>query len=141
MQELLADVFVDTLKLYPFLFLTYLFMEYLETRTQDRTVTLLRQYRQFGQVFWALLGVLQQCVFSAASASLFAGGVISAGTLLAVFLSTSDEMLPVFLAEWVPLEVIATVIGWKILFAVLTGFFANLFFPFRSQEKEEYEVR
>lgn len=141
MQDVLTDVFIDTLKLYPFLFLTYLFMEYLETRSQERTIALLRRCSRSGPVFGALLGVLPQCGFSAASASLFAGGVISAGTLLAVFLSTSDEMLPVFMAESVPLETIAAVLGWKILFAVVTGFFANLFFPFRSQEKEEYEER
>ncbi|MBO5993105.1 MAG: arsenic efflux protein [Acidaminococcaceae bacterium] len=141
MQELLTDVCVDTLKLYPFLFFTYLFMEYLETRSQERTIALLRRCSRSGPVLGALLGVLPQCGFSVASASLFAGGVISAGTLLAVFLSTSDEMLPVFLAESVPLGTVAAVLGWKVLFAAVTGFAAHLFFPFRAQGKREYEER
>lgn len=141
MQELLIDAFMDTLRLYPFLFLTYLFMEYLETRSQDKTLKLLRCYRRSGPVLGALLGVLPQCGFSAASASLFAGGVISEGTLLAVFLSTSDEMLPVFLAESVPLGTIVVVLGWKVAFAAFTGFLINALFSFHAKEGNEYEDR
>ena len=141
MQEIVTDVFMDTLKLYPFLFLTYLFMEYLETRSQERTIALLRRCSRFGPALGALLGVLPQCGFSAASASLFAGGVISEGTLIAVFLSTSDEMLPVFLAESVPLGTIVTVLGWKIVFAVAAGCFANMLFPLHAREKKAYEER
>ena len=141
MQELLTDVFMDTLKLYPFLFLTYLFMEYLETRSQERTIALLRSGSRFGPVLGALLGVLPQCGFSAASASLFAGGVISEGTLIAVFLSTSDEMMPVFLAESVPLGTIAIVLGWKIVFAAAAGYFVNLLFPLHVREEKAYEER
>ena len=141
MQELLLDVFTDTLKLYPFLFFTYLLMEYLETRSQERTIALLRRCNRSGPIFGALLGILPQCGFSAASASLFAGGVISEGTLLAVFLSTSDEMLPVFLAESVPLGTIVPVLGWKVAFAAVTGFVVNLFFPYHGREQKEYEER
>ena len=141
MQEIVTDVFMDTLKLYPFLFLTYLFMEYLETRSQERTIALLRRCSRFGPALGALLGVLPQCGFSAASASLFAGGVISEGTLIAVFLSTSDEMLPVFLAESVPPGTIATVLGWKIVFAAAAGYFVNRLFPPHAREGKACEER
>ena len=141
MQELLTDAFMDTLRLYPFLFFTYLLMEYLETRSQDKTIELLRRYNRSGPVLGALLGVLPQCGFSAASASLFAGGVISEGTLLAVFLSTSDEMLPVFLAESVPLGTIAFVLGWKVAFAAFMGFLINMLFSFHTRDGKEYEER
>ena len=94
--DVLKDVVIDTLKLLPFLFVTYLVMEYLERKTEDRSAGLLARSGKWGPLPGALTGILPQCGFSAAASSLYAGGVITVGTLLAVFLSTSDEMLAIF---------------------------------------------
>ncbi len=112
----------DTLYLIPFLYATYLLMEWLEHKTGSRTQSAIRRAGGAGPAVGALLGVVPQCGFSAVSATLYAGRVITLGTLFAVFLSTSDEMLPIFLAEQVPLSTIASIMGAKVLVGMVMGF-------------------
>lgn len=125
--ELLWDCFldaaIDTLKLIPFLFVTYLLMEALERRTEEKSQDLIRRENvgHLGPVFGAIVGVVPQCGFSAAAASLYSGGLISLGTLLAVFLSTSDEMLPLFISAQVPLAEMAKILAAKAAIGLLTG--------------------
>lgn len=119
--DTLTDALLDTAKLIPFLFLTYLAMEFLEDRAGEKTLLTVRNTRRFGPLIGAFAGLLPQCGFSAAASGLYAGGVITAGTLLAIFLSTSDEMLPILLSESVPLSVIARLLLCKLVPAVLTG--------------------
>ena len=99
--DALLDAVLDTAKLIPFLFITYMGMEYLEHKAEKHTTGMLEKAGHFGPLIGAVVGILPQCGFSAAASSLFAGGVISVGTLIAVFLSTSDEMLPIFISEGV----------------------------------------
>ncbi len=120
--DVLKDVVIDTAKLLPFLFVTYLVMEYLERKTEDRSAGLLARSGKWGPLPGALTGILPQCGFSAAASSLYAGGVITVGTLLAVFLSTSDEMLAIFLSSAVPVTVIAKVLFTKVLLGTVSGF-------------------
>ena len=88
MTDIIKDTFFDTVKLVPFLFLTYLAMEYLEHRTGEKTQRLVRRAGRLGPVLGGLLGVIPQCGFSAAASNLYAGRVISLGTLMAIYLST-----------------------------------------------------
>ncbi|MCR5476350.1 MAG: arsenic efflux protein [Lachnospiraceae bacterium] len=97
--DALLDAILDALKLLPFLFLTYLLMEWLENKTSDHTKQMLKRSGRLGPLVGGALGVVPQCGFSAAASNLYAGRVITLGTLLAVYLSTSDEMLPIFLSE------------------------------------------
>lgn len=122
------DALLDTLKLLPFLFLTYLVMEWLEHKTGSRTQALIRRAGRAGPLFGGLLGVFPQCGFSAAAANLYSGGIITAGTLAAVFLSTSDEMLPIFLSNAVPLKTIAGILLIKAVLAVISGFFLDFLY-------------
>lgn len=122
------DALLDTLKLLPFLFLTYLVMEWLEHKTGSRTQALIRRAGRTGPLFGGLLGVFPQCGFSAAAANLYSGGIITAGTLAAVFLSTSDEMLPIFLSNAVPLKTIAGILLIKAVLAVISGFFLDFLY-------------
>ena len=117
---------LDTLKLLPFLFLTYLLMELLEHKAGERVEKIVKKSGRVGPLWGAVLGLIPQCGFSAAAAGLYAGGVISVGTLLAVFLATSDEMLAIFLGKGMPLRVIFTVLAIKFVIAVLVGFLADL---------------
>lgn len=112
----------DTLYLVPFLLVTYVAMEWLEHRTAGRTQEAVKRAGAAGPIVGALLGVVPQCGFSAAAATLYAGRVITLGTLFAVFLSTSDEMLPIFLAEQAPLGTILKVLGAKVVIGMLMGF-------------------
>lgn len=120
--DVLADSLADTLYLIPFLFVTYLAMEWLEHRTGAKTQNAIRRAGKAGPVVGALLGVVPQCGFSAVAATLWAGRVITLGTLFAVFLSTSDEMLPIFLAEQVPAGTILSIMGAKVAIGMVMGF-------------------
>ena len=126
MWEVVADTLLDGVRLVPFLFLAYLVMEYLEHRTGEGVKRLMgwagRQGRvHAGPVIGGLLGVLPQCGFSAAASNLYAGRVITLGTLMAVYLSTSDEMLPILISERAPAEMILAVLGAKAVIGMAAG--------------------
>lgn len=111
----------DTLSLVPFLFVTYLVLEALEHAAGNRVNAAVRRAGAAGPVVGAVLGVLPQCGFSAMAATLYAGRVVTLGTLVAVFLSTSDEMLPMLLAERVDASSVATLLAAKAAIALISG--------------------
>lgn len=116
----------DTLVLVPFLFVTYIALEALEHAAGARANAVVRRAGAAGPVAGALLGVVPQCGFSAMAATLYAGRVVTLGTLVAVFLSTSDEMLPMLVAERVDAGLLFRVLGLKVLAALITGVLADL---------------
>lgn len=116
----------DTLALVPFLFATYIALEALEHAAGARANAVVRRAGAAGPVVGALLGVVPQCGFSAMAATLYAGRVVTLGTLVAVFLSTSDEMLPMLVAERVDSGLLFRVLGLKVLVALITGVLADL---------------
>ena len=136
--DVLLDAVSDTLRLVPFLFLTYLVMEYLEHKTQDTARQMIRRAGKLGPLIGGIAGVFPQCGFSAAASSLYAGGVISAGTLMAVFLSTSDEMLPIFISEAVDIQVILKILGVKIVIGAVSGFVLDILWRAGSRKRREY---
>lgn len=111
----------DSVKLLPFLFLTYLLMEVMEHHTGDKMQQRIRTAGAFGPVWGGLLGIVPQCGFSAAASSLYAGKVITVGTLLAIYLSTSDEMLPILISQAVPAATIIRILVTKVLIAIVSG--------------------
>lgn len=126
MAGLIIDSLIDTIKdtaaLLPFLFVTYLAMEWLERKTEERSVKLLSGVGRYSHLIGAGLGLVPQCGFSAGAASLYSGGVISVGTLIAVFLSTSDEMLPIFISSAVAPATIGRILAAKFVIALISGF-------------------
>ena len=116
-----AHALEDTLSLVPFLFVTYLVLEALEHAAGNRVNAAVRRAGAAGPVVGAALGVLPQCGFSAMAATLYAGRVVTLGTLVAVFLSTSDEMLPMLLAERVDASSVATLLAVKAAIALISG--------------------
>ena len=137
MLDVILDAVIDTVKLIPFLFLTYLAMEYLEHKTGSKAQRLVQRAGRFGPVIGGLLGVVPQCGFSAAASGLYTGRVITLGTLFAIYLSTSDEMLPILISEQAPIGLIG-----KILFAkAAIGIFAGMLIDFVLRKKgvEEHE--
>ena len=124
----LEDSVEDGIKLLPFLFLTYLLMELLEHQTGDKLQQRIRTAGSFGPIWGGLLGIMPQCGFSAAASSLYAGRVITVGTLLAIYLSTSDEMLPILISNAVPVATIAKMLAVKVLIAMISGLIAELIY-------------
>lgn len=122
LKDVLLDAGKDTLKIVPFLFLTYLLMEVIEHKTGEKAKNVIRKSGKYGPFFGALLGAVPQCGFSAAASSLYAGRIITVGTLIAVYLSTSDEMLPIFISEQVPVSLILKVLGLKAAIGMIAGF-------------------
>lgn len=123
--DILFDAGKDTLSLAPFLLVTYLALETLEHVAGDRVNGAIKRAGAAGPVAGSLLGIVPQCGFSAMAATLYAGRVVTLGTLVAVFLSTSDEMLPLLLAEQVPVQTMAMLLASKALIALVTGFIVD----------------
>lgn len=119
--DILKETVLDSLKLLPFLFAAYLAIEIIEDRAEEKTVAIVHRAGRWGPVLGGLLGAVPQCGFSAATSNLYAGGLITRGTLLAVFLSTSDEMLPILISGGAPASFILKVLGYKVLAGVLAG--------------------
>ncbi len=130
----------DTLYLIPFLFVTYLVMEWLEHKTGAKTQKAIRHAGAAGPVVGAFLGVVPQCGFSAMAATLYAGRVITLGTLFAVLLSTSDEMLPIFLAENVAPNTILSIMGAKVIIGMVMGFVVDAGLRLARRDKEKLRI-
>ena len=138
--HVLEHSFVETIYLVPFLFLAYLAMEWLEHKTGERTQKAIARAGAAGPVVGSVLGVVPQCGFSAVAATLYAGRVITLGTLFAVFLSTSDEMLPIFLAEAVPAETILSIMGTKLVIGMIMGFIVDLVLRLARRDKQGLRI-
>ncbi len=127
MLDALLDAAIDSLKILPFLFITYLAMEYLESHTEDHVRDLVKRAGWMGPFWGGLLGAVPQCGFSAAASNLYAGRAITLGTLVAIFLSTSDEMIPIMISESVPLNRMLKILFMKLLIGVIAGFLIDAF--------------
>ena len=121
MIEILLDAALDCVKILPFLFLSYLAVEYTEHRMSQKTKNWIYRAGKAGPVLGGLIGIIPQCGFSAAAAGLFAGKIVTPGTLIAVFLSTSDEMLPIMLSEGLPVMMIVKVLAVKAAVGIAIG--------------------
>lgn len=126
MKDVILDTLIDFAKLLPFLFLTYLLMEWLEHKTSEKAENSIRKAGRFGPVIGGLLGVVPQCGFSASASGLYAGGIITTGTLAAIFLSTSDEMLPICISEQVEVKAIIRILATKVILGVAFGLLIDL---------------
>ncbi len=135
--EIIMDSFIDSMRLVPFLFTAYLVMEYLEHKAGNKMQQVIRRAGKGGPVIGGALGIFPQCGFSAAASNLYAGRIITLGTLMAVFLSTSDEMLPIMISENAGAGMIVKVLAVKLLVAVTAGFVIDLIF---SGNKKEMQI-
>ena len=140
LNDVVLDALIDTLKIIPFLFLTYLLMEFIEHKASGRTVALLEKSGKAGPAIGGLLGALPQCAFSAVAANLYTGRVISLGTLIAVFLSTSDEMLPIMITSGASWKSIAIILGYKLVVGITVGFLIDLVLHLLKRDKERIDI-
>ena len=135
--HIIEHTLAESIKLIPFLFLTYLAMEYLEHKTGEKTKGLVRQAGKWGPLIGGLAGAVPQCGFSAAASNLYAGRVITLGTLIAIYLSTSDEMLPILISKQVSLVIICGILAAKIIIGMAAGFVID-FVMRKNEDKEEH---
>ena len=127
MLEIIEETLIDAVKLLPFLFITYLIMEYIEHKMGHKTKSAIKKSGKWGPIIGSILGVFPQCGFSVSATNLYAGRVITLGTLIAVYLSTSDEMLPIFISEAVSPVIILKILGIKLIIGMIAGVILDLF--------------
>lgn len=126
MEEILIDILHDTLPMLPFLFITYLVLEYLEHHESYAYQRKLLSLKRFGPIFGSLLGIIPQCGFSVIASGLYVDGVVSLGTLIAVFISTSDEAIPILIAHPDHASLLPKVIVVKFVIALLVGYVVDV---------------
>lgn len=140
MLHVLEHTLIDTIKLLPFLFIAYLVIELIEQKAGEKTTKLIQKSGKFGPVLGSLLGVVPQCGFSAAASNLYAGRIITMGTLISIFLSTSDEMLPILISEAVPAKTIIMILAIKVGIAIVVGMIVDLIFRKKAEEDSKEEI-
>ena len=120
--DVLLDAVKDTAVLLPFLFITYVAISLLELFAGEKAVARIQNAGHAGPAIGAALGLVPQCGFSAMGAMLFADRIVTLGTLVAVILSTSDEMLPLLVAEQVDVAVLVKILATKAVIGLVAGF-------------------
>lgn len=137
--DILLDALIDSTKMLPFLFAAFLFIEYLEHKAHGQKI--IDGFRKYGAVGGAVLGCIPQCGFSAMAANLYSGGVITVGTLIAVFLSTSDEAIIILLGNPGNAENVLKLIGCKVLIGIIAGLLIDFVVKrFRKYDKKVGDV-
>ena len=139
-DEVIFHGFVDTLKLVLFLFLTYLLMEFIEHKASEKVKGAMGRAGSVGPLLGGIFGAVPQCGFSAAAANLYTGRVITLGTLIAVFLSTSDEMLPILLAGNMKIGKVLLIIIYKCAVGTAMGFVIDIAMKLMHRDKEEINI-
>ena len=139
MLDSLLDALIDTLKVIPYLFITFLLLESIEHKLSKKNEKVLTKNKKYGPLIGSILGALPQCGFSAMASNLFSGRVITTGTLIAVFLSTSDEMLPIMISEQVDILLLIKIISFKVIVGIIIGFIVDLIYK-RKDIKTSREI-
>ena len=140
-EHAISHTFEESLKLLPFLLITYIIMEAIEDKIGEHAQGFVQTSGKFGPIIGGILGAFPQCGFSAAAASLYAGHVITRGTLIAIFLSTSDEMLPIMISQKVPMQMIFSVLGMKVVIGILGGFLVDILLHIvRKQPRHHVDI-
>ena len=137
MLEILKETLIDGIRLIPFLFIAYLIMEFIEHKTKEKTKDTIKKAGKFGPLIGSILGAFPQCGFSVAATNLYSARVITLGTLISIYLSTSDEMIPILLSESVPIMTILKILGIKIVIGMIFGFLIDFVLRLKNKENQE----
>ena len=134
MVDIILDTLIDAAKLLPFLFVAFLLLEFIEHKLSKKNKDKIAKSGRLGPLVGSILGAFPQCGFGSMATNLYGARVISLGTLIAIYLSTSDEMLPIMLSENVEISFIAKIIGIKVVIGMVAGFIIDL--VYRKKETE-----
>lgn len=135
MLDIVLDTLIDCLKLLPFLFIAFLIMEYFEHKIKSKSKKKIEKAGKFGPLFGGLLGAIPQCGFSVLATNLYATRIITIGTLISIYLSTSDEMLLILISEKVDTSIIVKILLFKVVIGILAGFVIDLIIRKKKDEK------
>lgn len=133
MFEVIKDTVIDTLKLIPFLWLTFYLIEVIEHKYQKKSQNIIKKSGKYGPILGGILGCFPQCGFSVMATNLYITKIISLGTLISIYLSTSDEMLPILLSEKSDIKIILSIIGVKVVIGIIAGIIIDLIFKKRKE--------
>lgn len=139
MKEIILETIIDSIKLIPFLFIAFLIIELIEHKFSKKQLSLVEKSGKFGPVIGSLLGIFPQCGFSVLATNLYITKIISLGTLISIYLSTSDEMLPILISRNVEFSLIIKILSIKIIIGIITGFIIDMIFKKRV-EKQDYHI-
>jgi len=140
MTEILLDTIIDTIKILPFLFITYAIMEYIEHKMSQKSKETIKKAGKWGPLLGSSVGIIPQCGFSVSATNLYSARVISLGTLMAVYLSTSDEMIPIFISEKVPILTLIQILAIKFVIGIFFGFIIDFVLRARNNAKQEEKI-
>lgn len=140
MKEIVLDTLLDALKLLPFLFVAFLIMEYIEHKFNKKNKNKISKAGKFGPIFGSLLGAVPQCGFSVMATNLYATRIITVGTLISIYLSTSDEMLPILISEGAKASIIFEILIIKMIIGMICGFVIDFILRKKHNEKD-YEIK
>ncbi|MDD7131919.1 MAG: putative manganese transporter [Firmicutes bacterium] len=141
MKEVILDTIVDSLKLIPFLLVAFLIIELLEHKLNNKTKNILTKSKKIGPIIGSLLGVIPQCGFSVMATNLYITRIITLGTLISIYLSTSDEMLIIMISEKVEISLILKILLIKIFFGIVYGLIIDKIINKKKKDKEtNYEL-
>ena len=139
MLDVILDSLLDILKLIPFLLLAFLILEYIEHKMSKKNEKILVNNKKYGPIIGGVLGAFPQCGFSAMATKLFSSRVITLGTLIAVYLSTSDEMLPIMISNGTNLIIILKIIGIKVILGIILGLIIDLIYQKKDNHYNIHE--
>lgn len=139
-MEAIIEFAGETVMLLPFLFVTYLVLEAVEAHAGGMLQQWLERAKSVGPLAGGLAGAIPQCGVSAAAASFYAGGIVTVGTLMAVFLSTSDELIPVLISKQVPAALMLKIVALKVVAGIIIGFSLDAVLSFIRHKRRHVEV-
>ena len=127
MLEVIQDTLLDTIKLLPFLFVAFLIIEFIEHKLSNKQENIISKSGKLGPIVGALLGAVPQCGFSVLATNLYVTRIISLGSLISIYLSTSDELIPLMISHNAPLMKILSIVSIKVVIGIISGFLIDLF--------------
>lgn len=139
MKDIIIDTLIDTLKLVPFLFIAFLLIELFEHKFSKRSIKVVESSGKYGPILGSILGIIPQCGFSVMATNLYVTRLITLGTLISIYLSTSDEMLPILISEKAEFSLIIKILLIKLFIGMLAGFIIDKIFKVKK-EKKNYDI-
>ena len=139
MKDIIIDTLLDTLKLLPFLFIAFLIIEIIEHKLSSKNKDIIKKSGKFGPILGGILGAIPQCGFSVMATNLYVTRIVSIGTLISIYLSCSDEMLPILISEQAPYNIIISILLIKICIGIIAGIIIDLIFK-SNKNNFNYEI-
>lgn len=140
MKDIIIDTLIDTLKLVPFLFIAFLILELFEHKFSKKTIKVVEKSGKYGPILGGLLGAIPQCGFSVIATNLYVSRIITLGTLISIYLSTSDEMIPVLISQDASISLILKILLIKVLIGMFCGVIIDLVLRKKENLKKDYSL-